>query len=283
MLKLARYYGVSLDRIAFEEGDSQLMHYSRSDAEPSGAMESLLQIKSQLEQLQTDENPQLWHLSNDLPFFWYFFFPEITAFKLLIWSYIANPKEGVGAHNFDPASFSDQHPEIDALRKDIARLYANLPSVEIWPPQFTEHILNQIQKTLEAHVISAASAGLLLNTLVRLINLIGSAAASGTKSRPDSHEPGAPIQLYLNELILSSEMVFTESSSGTTVFIPLDTPNFLGSGQTGFNVHIRQYMESVMQVSTRISKDGELVRQKVLRQARQRVERFREEMRLPTP
>jgi transcriptional regulator with XRE-family HTH domain len=278
MLQLARSFGISLDRLAFEAGGNQLFQYSNGNPEPQSPEEYLGRIQVQLMELLSEGNPQMWHITNDLPFFWYFFFPEICSFKLLIWSYISRGVQG-DAQDFEPQHFAEQYPQLDAIRSEIAKLYIQVPTTEIWPAQFAEHMLIQIHKTLEAHVISVDAARILLDKMQELLNLIALVANTGIKQTPDGAQ-GASVQLYLNELILSGEMIFIENESGTTVHLPLDIPNFLSSSQTGFNVHVRQYMDAVVNASTRISKDGELQRQRVLNMARKRLQFFREEMRL---
>ncbi len=189
---------------------------------------------------------------NDLPLTFYGFTPKLLAFKMYVY--------GITLWNFQHLehrkfSFDLISPEAVKKGRDIANLYLDIPSHEIWKETILESTLNQlIYFTLTDRFTNPNDAIEICDEILQLMRHMQESCESGRKMDfPNKIHKGASFDIYLNYLSNSIDTVFVASPTVEIIFTSFRVPNFLRTTDPKLCQYTKNWIEFVMKKSTQLN------------------------------
>lgn len=213
----------------------------------------LKHIQHHLQILDAFDEKEIIYCSKDLPIFHFFLYPELMAFKYHFWMQIILQRE-----DFENKIFSLEQPDPADLQlmKNIAALYAGLPSTEIWNTESVNSTLFQIEYYRTAgYIENSAVIKSLYEQLQELVAFVSKQAELATKYLPGQNPEMKPknFQLFYNQVCLADNTMLATTSSGTVSVINYGILNYLTCYDQGFCATVAKDIENIMKRSTKLS------------------------------
>ena len=267
--KLCDRFGVSLDALLSPSTNTSLFHHRALSS--SYTLEQWLNsVGSNLEYVNGFKQKEMIFAARDMPIFHHFRLPELSAFKMFFWL-----KTVIKDPNYVNQSFHrDAIPkEILKAANKLWKLYATVPSVEIWSDEAVNETIKQIEFYHECRFFADKNEAVkLCDRLVDLINLIKGEAAEGKKTG------GEAFRLFENEILIADNTVFARMDSMRIVYINYNTLNLLTTHQESFCDRTEKYLDNLTKNSTLISASAEKERNKFFNKMRERIEVFKSKL-----
>ncbi len=191
------------------------------------------------------------YLTNEIPFFHYFHFPELAAFKMFIWARTVWNWDEFQDIRFDPANtpwFSANETLID----EMLDFYISTPHQEFWSRAMLNNTLYQIvyyAKT-DVFVNRKRTAKVLLGQVRQLIKKFD------RESRVQKSQ--SQFQLFVNELTFTNNIILVLSGSQPVrVFYTYDNPNFMMSGDPKLCSYTLGWVERISKRCVEIGRHNE--------------------------
>lgn len=255
-LDAAKKYGFSLDEFVAGQSDQVIFRYPTLGRPPRTAQRFLGELRHAMVTVSALPNTRIRYATNEIPIFYYLLFPELTAFKMYLWSRsVWNSIAGnISGMDWIAALLADA--DFAHLRLDTFDTFAGIPTQEFYPLNMLDNTLSQIHFLLDTGDISSDFAKRLFGQLLELTGWMGQAAATGRKSDA-AGQPGATLELFYNEMLYTNNIILLSNVAQGMLFSTLDNPNFIVTedarmvGQTG------AWFALMQKKSIRISTDGE--------------------------
>lgn len=261
--KLYDQYGVSVDAIISPTSNMVLFQHQAADVNYSleGWLNSLLQ---NLEMAKSSKELEIIYAAKDIPMFHYFQIPELTAFKLFVWS-----KSVIKDNKYSNVTFHiDVIPkEILAKAAKVGQLYSSLPTTEIWSDEAFNSTLKQIEFYHECGFFSEhGQAARICDQLIDFNEQLLKIAAEGKKS--DS----GTFTLYQNEILIPDNTIFVKINTVRVVYINYNTLDVLTTHQDPFGKKTELYMRNLLKNSALISATAEKERNKFFNKMEEQIQ-----------
>lgn len=139
---LADRYQISLDECMANESSDTLLFRRRNTVSNLDEFKAyIIHTQGQLAALRNMPEANLFYSARDLPLFFYFRYPALAAFKILVWMKDTDPS--LSSHNrlsldMVPADIIDE-------AKQLNKLYFELPTTEFWTTRTIANMLEQIR------------------------------------------------------------------------------------------------------------------------------------------
>ncbi len=173
-LAAARKYQFSLDEFVFGQSDTVLVRYptiGQPPKTPHRFLGELLHTMRAMRQAKPDL--RIRYATNEIPIFYYLLFPELTAFKMYLWSRsVWKSLDGrLSSKNWIAALLADA--EFQALSAETFDTFASIPTDEYYPLNMLDNTLKQIDFLCAIGQISPEFADVLRQQLLSLTKLDG--------------------------------------------------------------------------------------------------------------
>ena len=202
---LCEHFHLSLDQILQLKNESVVFdapEINGSDPDFTAYLKGVLQ---QMKYFNSFEKREMLHQCKDAPFFYFYLFPEIGAFKTFCWV-----KTVLNYPDYKDKTFSlHEFPfdECNKLGQQIIKEYIILPSTELWNFETLNSTLNQLEYYRDAGLFkSAADFVEVLNSFEKMLDHLQKQAQTGFKFMPGGSDitQKAPFKFYVNEIILGN-------------------------------------------------------------------------------
>ncbi|WDF67044.1 helix-turn-helix transcriptional regulator [Sphingobacterium oryzagri] len=249
--KISGYYGILMDTI-FRGNDSlvSFRYYNLNIADIDGYIKHLLEIKKHLTTMSFAAKKEIFFRAEDIPMFHLFKYPELTYFKLYVWSQ--------SLKNFDrPLQYEEFLYELkrfglESLFYDIYKLYTEIPSREIW----TNHTTNAMLGLLDyydqigsfAEGSSKQKLWSQLNELILALHRWTTSEVKDDKSRFDLYL--APVDMGISQMLS-----FYDGQSVATV--KLHTTNCITTSDSQYIADNLKWVKAIMKKSSCLSRTSE--------------------------
>ena len=190
--KICAKFDLSMDEILhLSAGNSALFSYVPIDITKienyTLYMENLL---NRMTMLKSAPEKEIFFTAQDIPFFHFLKYPELTFFKLYAWNATIN-REPISYCKF--CSLLDKE-KLTPIYKQIHQTYMAIPSKEIWTNQTIDTILRLLEYHFETHSFEIKdNLLLLLNQLTELMNDVKLFADDNCKGYGEK----TPFSLYI--------------------------------------------------------------------------------------
>lgn len=253
--KLAKHYHLSLDKFLHLENESFIFNGHIPDE--SDTYEQWLETDvTHLEHIHSFPERRFYILAKEIPFLYYFYIPEIAAFKSYFFKKSIIHYDQMRGIKF---SFDDDYNHILSLAKKIAFFYSRIPSTEIWHEENITSTLRQIEfYKITGNIRSNSHVSLILDKLDELINHLELQAELGKKflcgSTPQTE---VSFTMYMNEIINNDNMIYVETGKSSITYINHSLLNFITTRDETFNAYIKKTLGVLAGKSTQISNANE--------------------------
>lgn len=206
-----------------------------------------------LENICNEPNHYVYYFAKEIPFPYYFFIPEIAAFKSFFFM-----KSIFYSEEWKDKKFSVDDISFDRYKETwsrLANLYTKVSSAEIWNVENVNSFINQILMYSSIGAVSQTDAIMLLEKLDALINHIELQAEQGKKVNLNQppHSLSSQFNMYINNLIVGDNTIMVQQGDVLSTYLVHSVINFLNTADASFNSYMKKMMGMFLQKSTPIS------------------------------
>ena len=255
-LLAARHYGFSLDEFVAGQSDQVIFRYPTLGRPPKTAQVFLSELRYAMVTVGMVPGTRIHYATNEIPVFYYLLFPELTAFKMYLWSRsVWNSIKGdIPGMAWIAALLADEAFRV--LRGSTFDTFAHIPTYEYYPLNMLDNTLSQIHFLVDTGEVTRAFADLLFGQLLELTKWMHRAATNGCKY-DSADQPGAKLELYYNEMLYTNNIILLSNPQKGLLFSTLDNPNFIVTEDVRLVGQTKTWFALMQQKSTKISIEGE--------------------------
>jgi hypothetical protein len=270
---LCEKFNLSLDHVLQLRSNKILF----TDPEAHGDVKNFKQYIAGLllvfEQFAQSNQREMLYLSKDVPFFHFFYFKELAAFKAFFWdkSILNNPE--YESRTFDLKSYDVT--ESFAMGQQILQYYNDMPSSELWNYESINSTILQIEYYRDAGIFETPSdLAAVVDSCDAMLQHLQKQAEKGVKFLPGAGEAGykAALKLYINEIILGNNSIMVELDGQRTCFINYIVLKYISSADKNFTDKTFNNFHNLVSRSVMISGTGEKERSKFFKTLRERLQ-----------
>lgn len=273
--KLCSRFKLSVDQVLHLQSDAFIFTGQLTNSSDF-TFETWMQTDiKHLERILTFKQRHLYYLAKEIPFFYYFLIPEVTAFKSFFFKKSILHYESLKGAKF---SLDDDHNEVISLGKTISALFAQIPSTEIWNVENLTSTIRQIEFYKLTGIFRSDNDVLcILEKLGELLNHVEAQAAEGKKFLPGSQPAdNAPtVNMYVNELIMGDNLILAQLDNIQVSYLNHSIINFVTTFDQRFNTYMKQTIDNMTTKSTAISRVNEKARIKFFGRIQEKIGRAR--------
>ncbi len=251
-------YGISIQEVIGEESNVFTFHARLVDPNEFNIhqwLESMLVNLNQLNAFPGEK--EMVNYTKDLPVFFYFNYPNLSAFKMYFWmrTLMSDPK--FQHANFEPAIISQ---ELIALGKRIWQKYSEIPSVEIWSDETIIVTLKQIAFYVECGYFERPSdANILLDEFQEFLNDSKEWMKYGEKPG------GAKFEVYRNDILIGDNSILFKLGDNQRISFLTVGMNIFQNSSPRLTRHLEKFYTNLMEKAVLISSTGEKERNRFYR------------------
>ena len=274
--KICSHYQLSLDQLFGLKNETVLF-----DAPQMNGLSSLFDVYlenmlKQFKYFNSFEKKEMNYLCKDSTLWNFYLFPELAAFKTFFWSKTINQQPDL----HDKAFSFEEFPFTECFKtgQQILHEYNEIPSLELWNLESMQSTINQISYYNEAgNFKSHADFELVLESFHKTISHLQLQAEKGVKFMPGATDVSykAPIQFYVNELILGNNTMVITLNSKKLTMITYSVLHYLFTRNSDFSDRVLDSFNVLLARSTLISKVGERERNRFFNTLRQKINALR--------
>ncbi|MBZ5858311.1 helix-turn-helix domain-containing protein [Flavihumibacter profundi] len=215
---------------------------------------------------------EIFYLCKDSTIWNFYLFPEIAAFKTFFWTKTINndPALSNKAFSYNEYPFKDCYE----VGQKVLREFNKIPCVELWNTESMISTINQIAYYRDAGNFKTQSDfDGVLQSFHLMIDHLQHQAEKGVKFMPGDGPAAyqAPIQFYVNELILGNNTMAIKLDSNVLSMVTYSVYHYLFTRDERFANKVMSSFNSLLSRSTLISKTGEKDRNRFFNAIREKV------------
>lgn len=256
--KICEHFHLSLDQLLQLKNDSVVFRAPDLGKEHFPFADVLKSILQQLKHFNSFKTKQLLYLCKDMPIWQFFLYPELAAFKTFVWA--------KSIHNeplYAGKLFSLEEMMVEDYFKTgqkIIHEYNQIPSIELWNEESINSTLNQIKFYKDSGGFKQAKdVDVILDSFELTIKHLSMQAEKGVKFMPGEADilKKAPVQLYVNEIVIGSNTILVELDNTKLSIIPYNVFSYILTKDARFNESMFNGFNTLKNRSTLISVTGE--------------------------
>ena len=273
---LCKHFGISIDSLFNIKSGNVIFKDINIEHEGFGIKDWLKTIYNDLKKIHSSKEKELIYAAKDPPFFHYFQFPEIAAFKIFLWE-----KTLLQLYQYEEKKFSikDYDEEIQKIGEKVLATYIKIPTIEIW----NEDTFNITFRQIEYYWISGLFENKddifkLCDKLYLWIQHIRKQAEYGFKYFYGTNPEGVEnsFQFYENEVVLNDNTIFVKTDNIEATYITYNVLSLLITTDPIFCKRIEHYLRGLLKKSTLISSVNAKERDRFFNKLLKKIENFRE-------
>lgn len=264
--KLSLHFRISVDALITPASDGiALFQYQSVDNEKFNFTSWLKSIHENLSLLKKYPDAELWYFAKDIPVFYYFNLPLLSAFKMFFWMSAVLRYDGFRNSRFGVKSVPR---DLTTLGQKIFDQYTAIHRTEIWSEETLNVTLRQIEFYHDCGFFDDRRIAIqLCDEYSGLLDNIRSWAEAGFK---DQRESG--FDLYKNDLLIADNTILFKMGTKRMVFLPYNTMNILSTVNETFCRQTDEYLQHLVTKSEKISTTGEKQRNAFFNQMHEKID-----------
>ncbi len=261
---LCTYFKVSFDKVlSADNSDNKDPYPFYSDAlkyAPDSYSQYWSNLLQHLNRYAEYADLYGFYLCNEVPFFYYTQFPNLLHFKMYIWNKTSWRMPGMN-DTFDPSIFTKDKSLAEVVKK-VTTYYHSYPTTEIWNPDMMRMTMMQINYAIKGGLINnKEDLDAILSDMDKMVRYMEKISISGIKFIFGNKEQLCPVEIYVNELSVNSELIFIKSKDYKILYNKYDSPNYLRSDDQRICKHAENWISDIINLSVKISAVGQGNRQ----------------------
>lgn len=261
---------------SFLEGQSKFsFQLDVFDKQPSHPVDYIQNMATHFTEYLKYSDVEFIYMSNEIPIFHLFNFPELLRIRLYMWDY-TNWNTDYLTDEFDLRLYADRQKDFEIARASVLSNYQNINGIELWNTRFIDSLCEQIKYLIESYILtSSQDIDQLCESLSRLYDYLARLSESGLKSENLT----TTISIYNNQLIMTPLLIYGKSKHFDALYTMMDMPNYVFCNEPQVNIKMREWIEKILTHSKLISKQGRKDRKQFLIQLQRRINAEVEEIR----
>jgi hypothetical protein len=285
LVMLVKAYTISLDEYLLDQQDTVKFNFYplvQPITRVSAYFERAAHTLQQAVAVQPDIH--LYYATTEITAFQYSPFPELAAFKALMWSRSTLNLEEVEQDSFRVEELAEQS-EVLRAHEVLMSAYHQLVSIEFLTTQFLDNLLNHILYFAPQRVFADPATPLLIcEQVTQMLHHQSAMAKYGRKfavgESPDANpHPNGIFTLYHNEMSHINTHILFKAAKGNMVFTSFDHPNFLNTTDPRACDFMMQWFDKLRQRAHRISMESEVHRTRFFGTLLTKVEKVKQQLR----
>ncbi len=254
---LCRHFNLSLDQLLENKNDVVLFHNTRIKNQQYTYYQYLQSLCRQMESINNFMNREIIYMSKDLPIFHNFYFRPLIAFRYFFWmkTHLVHPD--FEKKQFD---FNLLPPEIEQMSYDLARLYTQVPSTEMWNTESINSTISQIEFSKDSgHFSNNAAVKEIYEALEATIHHMKDQAEYGCKFMPaeNTGTKKSNFKFFFNRVVLGDNTIMAITDTIKTAVINYGHLNYMMTNDEVFCNDLFGDFENLIRRSTQISDSSE--------------------------
>ena len=275
--KICEHYHVSLDQVMQLQNESVIFHAPGVNGSSFATHADYLKaILAQFKFFNTFKTGEIQYLCKDAPLWYFYFFPEMAAFKTFFYSKTIGNQPSLRDTKFSLKEYP--FTECFEIGQQILQEHSRLNSVELWNLESIHSTINQIAYYRDAGVFkSEEDLNAVIDSFHSLLDHLRLQAEHGVKfmsGASDLTHRGS-LQLYVNELILGNNTILLNLDGQRISVLVYGVLNYLMTRDDRFSAKSFESFNTLMSRSTLVSKTGEKERQRFFNVLREKVNGLR--------
>jgi hypothetical protein len=270
--KLCVHYRISLDQFVHLQSDAIIFTGQAASSTTFNFEQYLQSVLQHVQFMNSFPKKEMLYLNKDIPIFYHFNFPELTAFKSFFWmrSILSYPEYANKQFN----AAEQISATIHETGKQLAEAYSQLPSQEIWNIESINSTIRQIEYYKDSRVFASRQDILAIyECLEKTMDYIQLQAEAGCKFSPDGKTINrhVPYKMYVNEFILGDNSIMAILGDTKVAFLNHSVINYLVTKDPIFCDHTYQHIQNIIKKSTLISAVGEKERSRFFNMIKEKI------------
>lgn len=259
LILLSEHFSFSIDAFLFQQSNLALFTFPIITSPPRSYQDFLNTILVDLERFTGYADAQFHYVTNEIPFFYYFFFPELMAFKLFVWGRTIWNWDHLQKEKFNAYKILN-YQDLHVLTDRMLDIYLTIPSLELWNTMILSNTIKQVLYYHSGGIFEDPEEALhIAQQLKEMVAHFRDMSSKGKKFRKGADPKNIPnnFQLYHNEITNCNNTILATSEAGKLVFTTFGNPNFMRSAQEKMIRFAEDWFELIRKRSTSISGEGE--------------------------
>jgi Cro/C1-type HTH DNA-binding domain len=252
--KICSHYRLSLDDLLAPSPEMVSFHQRAIHPVHFPFEMWLKSVLSNLEMISSFPHKEIFYAAKDVPFFHYYKFTELAAFKMFFWMKLYHGYPSLANSKFNREMISE---DLLHTGNKIWTRYSNIPSTEIWSNETINVTPRQIRYCYETGDLTTAQAHQLCDEYLALTEHILQCAKVGSKGGEEGK-----FNLFKNDILIPETTIFFRMGEKRVAYVTYNTMNVLTTSQDSFCRQIEAYLMNVVNKSELISSTGEKERSK---------------------
>jgi hypothetical protein len=274
--KICEHYNFSIDQLLQLQNESVLFQAPGLNGRVVEFIDYMKGMLDQFKYFNSFEQKDINYLCKDVPFWYFYLFPELASFKTFFWIKTINNHANLSGKQFSVKEFP--YEDCFMVGQQILQEFNKIPSVELWNLESINSTINQIAYYKEAGIFKKAEDMILvIDSFQQMLDHLQSQAEKGVKFLPGSTDLGykASIQFYVNELILGNNTILLDLNNQRISMMTYSVLNYLITRDNRFSEKAFSNFNTLLSRSALISKTGEKERNRFFNHLREKVDELR--------
>ena len=269
---LCIHFKISLDQFLHLSSDSVLFTGKLADRTNFSFDLYLQNFLNQMQMINAFDEKEIYYWLKDVSIFYYYQFPELTAFKFFFWMRTVLEYPQYSKTKFNFADFDEKLLKIG---EKIIDTYIQIPSTEIWNTDNINTYIQQIEYYKDTNVFNSKNDIIILyECLEKMIDHIEAQAEVGYKFNSNAKgSRGAPGKIFVNEFIIGDNTVVAVVNKKPIVFLNHSFINITCTKDPVFCDYMFEYFQTLIRKSTLVSLVSEKQRSSFFTPMREKLER----------
>ncbi|MEJ8819656.1 helix-turn-helix domain-containing protein [Lacibacter sp. H407] len=273
---LSEHFKISIDQVLQLQNELVVFRAPEINAERVTFQEYLEAMLQYMKHFNTFSNKKMLYFCKDITFYHFYLYPEIAAFKTFFWS-----KTIKDLPEYKGKLFSlEEFPLLDCFKlgQDIIKEYNKIPSLELWNAESINSTLSQLRYYKDGgYFRHADDLNIVLDSFQKCLDHIELEVEKGIKFMPGDPEIvyRAPIQFYVNEVIIGSNTILMELDETKLSFVTYNVLSYIITKDPRFNEKAFANFFTLVSRSSQISGTGEKDRNRFFNAMREKVNALR--------
>lgn len=272
---LCRKYSISLDTLFSVESQNIIFNSLAIGEQGCTFIQWLNTILTEIKDIHSCREREIFYSAKDIPFFHFFEFPELFAFKVYFWN-----KVFFNIPGFEQQPFRFIMPEkILETGRQILSIYNKISVSELWNEETFSSLLRQIEFCHVCGYFADKNGAMkILELLEVMVNHLQEQATRGFRYMHGSTPEGIDgyYRLYCNEVLLGDNTILILKDGRAKTFLTYNVINLLVTENSMLCGQVESSLRNLTKRSTMISSTSEKERQRFFNALFRKINELRE-------
>lgn len=270
--QICEHYHISLDQLLQLKNDSVLFQAPGITHHTIPFADHMRGMLEQFKYFNSFKQREIYYLCKDAPFWYFYLFPGMAAFKTFFWAKTINNEPALANKSFS----LEEYPIEDcfAIGQQILEEHSLMNTVELWNLESIHSSINQIAYYRDAGIFrNKEDLTAVVESFIQMLDHLQAQAAKGVKFMPGATDVAykGPIQFYVNELILGNNTILLNLEDKKLSMITYSVFSYLITRDDRFAGKVFDTFNTLLSRSTLVSKSGEKDRNRFFNTLRDKV------------